>query len=131
MISPPPKPRPFAPKPLPGPKPKRPPKRGSMTICAGFNSEYGVVLCADSQETRGSMKFDAPKLVIKPSVGTPEDTVRMLFAGAGDGPFIDKLVDRMWQAAQCGPNAAINEVITKIEDANIEWHQRIWPLYDA
>jgi hypothetical protein len=102
-----------------------------MTICAGFKSEYGVVLCADSQETRGSMKFDAPKLVIRPSVGTPDDTVRMLFAGAGDGPFIDKLVDRMWRAAERGPNTLIDDVIARIEDANIEWHQRIWPLYEA
>jgi hypothetical protein len=117
--------------PKPPSKPKRLPKRGSMTICAGFKSNYGVVLCADSQETRGSMKFDAPKLVIKPSVGTPEDTVRMLFAGAGDGPFIDKLVDRMWHAAKRGPNTNIDEVISRIEDASIEWHQRIWPLYDA
>ncbi len=102
-----------------------------MTICAGFKNNFGVILCADSQETVGAMKFDAPKLVIKPSLGEPTDKVRMLFAGAGDGPFIDKLVDRMWRAALQGPDMTIDGIVARIEDANIEWHQRIWKLYSA
>ena len=103
--------------------------RTLVTICAGFKSNFGVTLCADSQETVGVMKFDAPKLVIRPRVGETSDQVRMLFAGAGDGPFIDKLVDRMWDAALQGPDMKMDEILTRIEDSNIEWHQRIWQLY--
>lgn len=55
----------------------------------------------------------------------------MLFAGAGDGPFIDKLVDQMWRAASDSPNFRIQEVLGRIEDATIHWHQRIWHLYEA
>jgi hypothetical protein len=100
-----------------------------MTICAGFKSEFGVVLCADSQETFGVMKFDAPKLVIMPDLGSPDDRVRMAFAGAGDGPFIDKLVEKMWEAAQCATGTSMQEVMERVEDANIEWHKKIWQAF--
>lgn len=90
-----------------------------------------MVLCADSQETVGVMKFDAPKLVILPSNGSPDDRVRMMFAGAGDGPFIDKLVEKMWEAALRGPGMTNAAVFERVEDANIEWHRRIWEAYGA
>ncbi len=75
----------------------------ALTICAGFKFNYGIVLCADSQETVGDMKFDAPKLVIRPTVGDPDDELRMMFAGAGDAAFIDNLVDRIWQTVKKNP----------------------------
>lgn len=100
-----------------------------MTVCAGFKSSYGVVLCADSQETVGAMKFDAPKLVIRPQIGTRKDKVRMLFAGAGHGPFIDRLVTEMWRAATRGPSMEMEDVVGRIEDANIEWHRKIWQVF--
>ena len=28
-------------------------------------------------------------------------------------------------------DTGIDDVVSRIEDANIEWHQRIWPLYDS
>ncbi len=100
----------------------------AVTMCAGFKSTYGVVLCADSQETVGVMKFAAPKLVILPSIGNADDQVRMVFAGAGNGPFIDKLVEKMWEAALRGPGMTSADVFDRVEDANIEWHRRIPPL---
>lgn len=102
-----------------------------VTICAGFKSSLGVVICADSQETTGTMKFDAPKLVIRPSVGEPTDQVRMAFAGAGHGPFIDKLTDEMWKAAKRGPQMDHASVLNRVEDAVIECHRKIWGLYGA
>jgi hypothetical protein len=86
-------------------------------------------MCADSQETVGIMKFDSPKLVIKPSVGDESDKVRMLFAGAGDGPFIDRLVEEMWKAAQRGQDFSMQGVFDRVEEAVIEWHKKIWDIY--
>jgi hypothetical protein len=118
------------------PKPPRPKpislwrkENKRVTICAGFKSNFGVVLCADSQETVGVMKFDAPKLIVLPSHGEPDDQVRMAFAGAGDGPFIDKLVEKMWEAAQRGPGMTHQQVLERVEDANLEWHKKIWEVY--
>ena len=66
------------------------------------------------------MKFDAQNLVIRPSVGSRVDKVRMVFAGAGDGPFIDKLIDKMWEASQGGPEMSMSAVFDRVETANIE-----------
>jgi hypothetical protein len=117
----------IAPKPLP--KPRRLPKETRLTICAAFMSSYGIVMCADSQETVGVMKFDAPKLTIRPEPSDPEDKVRMIFAGAGHGPFIDKLVDKMWEAASSGSDMSTEAVVARVEEANIEWHKKIWEAY--
>lgn len=117
------------PEPQPGTKPTSRGEERRVTICAGFSSMYGVVLCADSQETVGVMKFDAPKLVIMPEIGSRTDAVRMTFAGAGNGPFIDKLVSKMWEAAVRGPEMSHAEVLERIEDAIIDCHQKIWGVY--
>jgi ATP-dependent protease HslVU (ClpYQ) peptidase subunit len=111
--------------------PFRAQKGERVTICAGFTSTFGVVICADSQETIDVMKFDAPKLIIKPSIGDVSDKVRMAFAGAGHGPFIDKLVEKMWEAANRGPSMLATDVFDRIEDANIEWHKKIWEVYEG
>lgn len=108
---------------------KRPREVRTVTICAGFRSQYGVVLCTDSQETIGAMKFDAPKLVTKPDVGSEDDQVRMLFAGAGDGPFIDKLVEGMWKSAISGPDMHCEKILQRIEDRNLEIHDKYWRVY--
>jgi hypothetical protein len=110
-------------------KTKRLPKGKAVTICAGFKSRFGIVLCADSQETVGAMKFDAPKLVIRPEIGDVTDKVRMLFAGAGDGPFIDKLVNEMWKAALAGPEMECEQIIDRIENKNLELHEKYWRVY--
>ena len=113
----------------PKPKPKRLPTRKAVTICAGFKSTFGVVLCADSQETVGALKIDVPKLIIKPQVGRRTDKLRMAFAGAGHGPFIDKLVEKMWQAAERGPDMSMTEIVSRIEAENLEWHRKLWAVY--
>lgn len=102
-----------------------------MTICAGFRSTYGVILCTDSQETQRIMKFDVPKLIIRPNIANKKDKVRMIFAGAGDGPFIEKLVEEMWEAGQCGPDMSMQAIFGRVEEANIKWHKKIWEVYKA
>jgi hypothetical protein len=50
----------------------------------------------------------------------------MMFTGAGNGAFIDKLIEKMWEAALRGPEMSMQKVFDRVEDANIEWHRRIW-----
>ncbi|SDE85972.1 hypothetical protein [Terriglobus roseus] len=77
------------------------------------------------------MKFDVSKLVIMPPNGDVNDQVRMIFTGAGHGPLIDKLVAAMWQAAlQGSEDKSHDAVLSRIEDAVIAVHQKLWQLYD-
>jgi hypothetical protein len=89
----------------PRPKAVRLPERNAVTIIAGFNCYQGIVLCADTQETIEHSKRHVPKLRFEPS-GALEKKMRKqgvdlaaAFCGAGNGPFIDKLVDGAWNAA--------------------------------
>lgn len=78
-----------------------------MTIVAGFKCKDGIVLCADTQETIEHTKIQTPKLRFEPRDeenydGT--DELMTVFAGAGQGPFIDKLIDRAWEDVQLATN---------------------------
>ena len=82
-----------------------------MTIVAGFRSDQGLVLCADTQETVSNLsKRHVPKLIFEPTgrLGTTQalhtDDLAAAFCGAGDGPFLDMLVREAWEAAQRGTN---------------------------
>jgi hypothetical protein len=90
-------------------KPATLPKRNAVTIVAGFKSYEGVVLCADTQETVLHSKRQVPKLRFEPDSlskwgktmrGEEVTDMAAAFCGAGDGPFIDKLIDEAWKAAQ-------------------------------
>ncbi len=91
------------PRTLPFPKPTRPLERRAVTIVAGFKCKDGVVLCADTQETIEHTKITAPKLRFEPrdmdSYDGPSELMAV-FAGAGEGPFVDKLVERTWEDMQ-------------------------------
>ena len=76
-----------------------------MTIIAGFKCIDGIVICADTQETLGTAKRDVPKLRFEPSDPLTEQeenhsNLAAVFCGAGDGPFIDKLVTDAWTASK-------------------------------
>lgn len=74
-----------------------------MTIVAGFKSHHGIVLCADTQETVGTAKRHVPKLVFYPHnfivQRADPNYLAAAFCGAGEGPFLDMLVERAWNAA--------------------------------
>ena len=94
MISPLPLPR------EPRPKPERLPERRCVTVAAGFRFNGGVVLCADTQETTRHSKLSVPKIRVEPSrmAGHDDpDDLMVAITGAGNGPFIDKLVERCWE----------------------------------
>lgn len=103
-------------------------ERKAVTIIAGFKSYEGIVICADTQETVGGAKRNTPKLRFEPSgpVRSP-DELAIAFCGAGDGPFIDKLVDEAWVAAQgC---TSLDEVCAEIEKSIKEVYRDFGTIY--
>jgi hypothetical protein len=88
-------------KPQPTPKLTRPRESLAVTIVLGIKSPTSVVLAADTQETyQGSHKVNRPKLVYKSDKTICGMPVVLSVAGAGFGPWIDKLITLMWQAVQ-------------------------------
>jgi hypothetical protein len=84
----------------PKPKPQRLPRRIGVTIAAGFRFHGGLALCADTQETVAQAKTWTPKLRLEPQGswgGDKPDDLMLAITGAGDGPFIDKLTERIWE----------------------------------
>jgi hypothetical protein len=80
-----------------------------VTIIAGFRCLDGIVLCADTQETLGTSKRNVPKLRFEPSdpiteIADNHSNLAAAFCGAGDGPFIDKLIEESWRAAKTKSN---------------------------
>ena len=86
----------------------RPLKRQVLTIIAGFQCQDGIVVCADTQETVGSAKRNVPKLEFyKGPVCSSQDSnklvnhdLALVICGAGDGPFVDKIASRAWDAVR-------------------------------
>jgi hypothetical protein len=90
----------LTPKPHPFPRPAKPPikrlpRSKYVTIAVGFYRGDGLVLCADTQETISGFKRNVPKIVFRPHV-IPVGTPCAVFAGAGDGPLIDHVIDKLW-----------------------------------
>lgn len=79
-----------------------------MTIIAGFKSCEGIVICADTQESVSNiskrnvhkLRFEPLPLAFYGEQAHEGDTIAAAFCGAGHGPFIDKLVNGAWEAAQ-------------------------------
>lgn len=76
-----------------------------MTIIAGFKCQGGIVLCADTQETSGPAKRNVPKLEFThgPTWSAEQNELinhdlAIAMCGAGDGPFVDKVASRAWDA---------------------------------
>ena len=107
------------------PKPERLPKRRAVTIVAGFRFNGGVILCADTQETIDEYsKTWTPKLDVKPqpwySNDSPEELM-VAFAGAGNGPFIDKVTERAWEDVQTA--TSFDEACSEIERSIVSTHK--------
>lgn len=121
---------------LANPKPKRLPERNAVTIIAGFKCSEGIVLCADTQETveGGVSKRNVPKLRYEPSeqygaIRFPDHDAdfAVAFCGAGNGPFIDKLVESAWQEAQAC--TSIDEVCSEIEKSIKDNYKEFGQIY--
>jgi hypothetical protein len=72
-----------------------------VTIIAGFKCDDGIVICSDTQETVLHSKRQVSKLRYERASFSQEvDRLSAAFCGAGDGPFIDKIVENCWAAAR-------------------------------
>jgi hypothetical protein len=87
-----------------------------VTIAAGFRFDGGIILCADTQETIEHSKMSVPKLRVEPlqMVGkdSPDDLM-IAIAGSGDGPFIDKLIERAWEGVSL--TSSLDEACSEME----------------
>ncbi|MGA8152248.1 MAG: hypothetical protein WB952_14945 [Terriglobales bacterium] len=106
-----------------------------MTIIAGFKSYEGIVLCADTQETLEHAKRNIPKLRFEPlnTHGFPVqenvEDLAVAFCGAGDGPFIDKLVSEAWQDASVA--TSLDEACVTIEASIKRTYKEFGSIYQA
>ena len=102
-----------------------------MTIAAGFRCADGVILCADTQEvTQGFLKTRVPKLIIRPQGMIVREGIWTVFAGAGHGPLIDKLIDKAWSAVE-GAVPFFEPVCNAIEEAIKSYHQELTTLFQS
>lgn len=62
-----------------------------MTIAAGFVCDGGIVMCADSQETYGDLKWNVEKLTAENALGY----CPIMMSGAGFGDAIDSAIQRI------------------------------------
>lgn len=118
-------------KPLPNaPQSARLSERRAVTVAAGFRFNGGIVLCADTQETTRHSKRSVPKLRVEPAMmlGRDEpDDLMVAIAGAGDGPFIDKLVERCWEDASVAQS--FDEACSGMENGIKAFHRDYLGLF--
>ncbi len=106
-----------------------------MTIIAGFRCYDGVVVCADTQETILPSKRNVSKLRYEPSrvlarrMLEAGSDLAAAFCGAGDGPFIDKLVNESWQAAQVA--TSLDEACSEIEKQIKHQYEEFGRIYQV
>ena len=103
-----------------------------MTIAAGFCCGDGVLLCSDSQESYGDFKRHQAKIAVRQTTYSPisakQGPFKAMFAGAGDGTFIDILVEKMWDTIKFRDEST-DDLIEVLENRAIALHQKYWPVY--
>jgi len=112
-----------------------------VTVIAGLKNWQGVVLLADTQETVGDSKRHAAKLRFEPNPkyqtaarafygGKPSvKDLAVAFCGAGEGPFIDKLIDLSWNAAK--DSQSNDEACERIENTIKAAYREFGRIYQA
>jgi hypothetical protein len=66
-----------------------PAREKTVTIAAGFMAEDGMEICADSQHTGSTAKFDQKKI----REVVPMQNTLLVFCGAGDSDYINSVGD--------------------------------------
>ena len=86
-----------------------------MTIVLGVKTPQGLILAADTQESyAGSHKVNRPKLFYKAEKNLCDLSMGLAVAGAGFGPWLDKITAAMWDAVEDATN--LDEACSKVED---------------
>lgn len=104
-------------------------KRRVVTIAFGVLCADGIVLCADSQETRVASKIDRPKAF---DLDTQSDRIKAVLTGAGDGVFLDSLKEKIEACLRSfgsRPDADLDDVCNEIEATISGYHRHIWSVY--
>jgi hypothetical protein len=96
-----------------------------MTLIVGVVCRDGIVLCADSQETRGYLKTEINKLPIHLGNGGPD----VVIGGAGNGELTDGFRARLVASIGSLRESTMEAVRRKIEKAAVDFHRS--PVYDA
>jgi hypothetical protein len=106
-----------------------------VTIAAGLRCSNGIVLCADTQETKNALsKVNVPKVRVEPWLRVGKDSpdeLMIAVAGAGDGPFIDKIIERAWEDVSIASSfdEACAEMEKSIKAIHKEYGQIFQPGY--
>jgi len=89
----------------------------------------GIVLCADSQETRIASKINRPKAF---PIDTQSENIKAVFTGAGDGVFLDALkekVEACLRTLNSHSDFDLDDVCNEIAATISGYHQHIWGVY--
>jgi hypothetical protein len=101
-----------------------------VTIVAGFKCADGAVLCADTQETVGNAKTKVPKLQMCSTSQTDHaEDLLLAIAGAGNGPFIDKLITCAWNKAQTA--TSFDDACLLVEESIEETHKKFGEIFQV
>ena len=63
-----------------------------MTIAAGFNLQDWIVMCSDTEYTKGAVVYDGPKIFWKKDYPTP---LKTCFAIAGSVPHARQAIRKI------------------------------------
>jgi hypothetical protein len=99
-----------------------------MTICAGMLCSDGIVLCADTLESVGSVHRSVEKLVELPIVS--DALTAVLVCATDDGIFADALIERISESLnRCA--GTFSSAKNAIENATLRYCSDIWKVLDA
>jgi hypothetical protein len=91
--------------------------------------------CADTQETVSGAKRNVPKPRFEPwgllgkKMKRARSDLATAFWGAGFGPFIDKVVDEAWNAAQAAPS--LDDACAQIEESIKHQYEEFGHIYQS
>ncbi len=97
-----------------------------MTLIVGVRCGESAVLCADSQETYGTLKREVNKLPVSRALGSNVDVV---VGGAGHGPLSDVLRPRLESTLARSALKGEESVLRELEAALVAFHQD--PVFTA
>jgi hypothetical protein len=105
-------------------------RRKYVTIAAGFRCRDGVVLCADTEESGIGFKRKVAKIEFRPELWpSSKDAPIALFTGSGDGPFVDEIINRMWEAVKISGETELRKILRTMMLENRKYHREIWEVY--
>ena len=118
----------IAPRPVWVPTLRRQERKRRMTICAGMLCPDGIVLCADSLESVGSVHRSVEKLV---ELRIASDALRaVVVCATDDGVFSDALIERISESLNRS-DGTFKSARKAIEIATLKYCTETWKAYDA